>query len=139
MLYDIHELLRYLQRLADCDTWYSGVLQRFLLIQLNGENYCFYAKAKGLPVDFIDPVEGNFMLTEAAAVVDKGDKTNPNAQKVVEVIIKNARPELLQYYPVALYKGETVSAENKPANPKQFPEALTVELLQKHQKLVKGE
>ena len=96
-------------------------------------------KAKGLPVDFIDPVEGNFMLTEAAAVVDKGDKTNPNAQKVVEVIIKNARPELLQYYPVALYKGETVSAENKPANPKQFPEALTVELLQKHQKLVKGE
>ena len=96
-------------------------------------------KTKGLPVDFIDPVEGNFMLTEAAAVVDKGDKTNPNAQKVVEVIIKNARPELLQYYPVALYKGETVSAENKPANPKQFPEALTVELLQKHQKLVKGE
>lgn len=96
-------------------------------------------KAKGLPVDFIDPVEGNFMLTEAAAVVDKGDKTNPNAQKVVEVIIKNVRPELLQYYPVALYKGETVSAENKPANPKQFPEALTVELLQKHQKLVKGE
>lgn len=40
---------------------------------------------------------------------------------------------------MALYKGETVSAENKPANPKQFPEALTVELLQKHQKLVKGE
>jgi len=25
-------------------------------------------KAKGLPVDFIDPVEGNFMLTEAATM-----------------------------------------------------------------------
>ena len=30
MLYDIHELLRYLQRLADCDTWYSGVLTTIL-------------------------------------------------------------------------------------------------------------
>lgn len=96
-------------------------------------------KAKGLPIDYVDPAEGNYTLTEAAAVVDKGAKTNPNAQKVVEVIIKNARPELLQFYPVALYKGETVSAENKPANPKHFPEPLTVELLQKHQKLVKGE
>ena len=96
-------------------------------------------KAKGLPVDYVDPVEGNFTLVEAAAIVDKGDKTNPNAEKVVETIVKFGRTELLKYYPVALYKGETVSAENKPAYPKTFSEPLTVELLQKHQKLVKGE
>ena len=96
-------------------------------------------KAKGLPIDFVDPVEGNFTLVEAAAIIDKGDKTNPNAEKVVETIVKFGRTELLKYYPVALYKGETVSAENKPANPKTFSEPLTVELLQKHQKLVKGE
>ena len=96
-------------------------------------------KAKGLPIDYVDPVEGNFTLVEAAAVVDKGDKTNPNAEKVVETIVKFGRQELLKFYPVVLYKGETVSAENKPANPKTFSEPLTVELLQKHQKLVKGE
>ena len=53
--------------------------------------------------------------------------------------MKFGRQELLKFYPVALYKGETVSAENKPANPKTFSEPLTVKLLQKHQKLVKGE
>lgn len=96
-------------------------------------------KAKGLPIDYIDPVEGNFQLQEAVAVVDKGEKTNPNAQKMAETIIKHGRTELLKYYPVALYKGETVSAENKPANPKLYKEPLTVELLQAHQKLVKGQ
>ena len=96
-------------------------------------------KAKGLPIDYIDPTEGNFTLYEAAAVIDKGDKTNPNAQKVVETIVKFGRKDLLTYYPVALYKGENVTAENRPAHPAQFSEPLTVELLQKHQKLVKGE
>lgn len=96
-------------------------------------------KAKGLPIDYVDPTEGNFTLFEAAAVVNKGEKTNPNAQKVVETIVKFGRTELLKYYPVAIYKGETVDAADKPANPKQFSEPLTVELLQKHQKLVKGE
>ena len=96
-------------------------------------------KAKGLPIDYVDPTEGNFTLFEAAAVVDKGEKTNPNAQKVVETIVKFGRPELLKFYPVAIYKGEKVEAANKPAYPKSFSEPLTVELLEKHQKLVKGE
>ena len=96
-------------------------------------------KAKGLPIDFIDPKEGNFTLMEAAAVVNKGEKTNPNAQKVVQTIIQFGRTELLRNYPVALYPNEKVTADNQPANPKQFPEPLTVELLQKHQNLVKGQ
>lgn len=96
-------------------------------------------KAKGLPIDFIDPVEGNFQLMEAVAVVDKGAKTNANAQKMAETIIRHGRAELIKFYPVALYKGETVSAENKPAKPMLYKEPLTVELLQAHQKLVKGQ
>lgn len=96
-------------------------------------------KARGLPIDYVDPTEGNFTLLEAAAVVDKGDKTNPNAQKIVETIITKARPELIKYYPVALYKGETVEASQRPAYPKYYAEPLTVELLQKHQKMVKGQ
>lgn len=92
---------------------------------------------KGLPVDLIDPVEGNFTLLEAAAVVDKGEKTNPNARKVVETIITHSRSEMLRDYPVALYKGEAVASELKPARPRSYAEPLTVELLKKHQDLVK--
>ncbi len=94
-------------------------------------------KARGLPIDYIDPTEGNFQLQEAAAIIDKGAKINPNAQKVVDIIVKNGRAELLKFYPVALYEGETVSAENKPARPSFYKEPLTVELLVKHQKMVK--
>ena len=38
-------------------------------------------KADGLPIDFVDPAEGNFSLTESVAVVDKGDKTNDKAME----------------------------------------------------------
>lgn len=94
-------------------------------------------KQNGLPIDYVDPKEGNFTITEALAVVDKGSKTNPEAMKMAECIIKNAREELLVNYPVILYKGETVKPELVPGNPQQFTEPLTVELLKKHQELVK--
>lgn len=51
-------------------------------------------KADGLPIDYIDPTEGNFSLTESVAVVDKGDKSNPLAMEMAECIIKNGREEL---------------------------------------------
>lgn len=94
-------------------------------------------KAKGLPVDYVDPVEGNFMLTESIAVIDKNAAENEQAKKIAECILKNARPELLKIYPVALFEGEKVDDTNKPANPKVYKEPLTVELLQKHQDLIK--
>lgn len=96
-------------------------------------------KKKGLPVDVIDPKEGNFTLTEAVAVVDKGEKTNPDAMKAAEVIVKKARPELLKFYPFAIYPGEKVDQELVPAYPRAFKEKLTVELLKKHQEMVKDE
>jgi len=89
-------------------------------------------KAAGLPVDFVDPTEGNFTLTEALAVVDKGEDTNPLAMKMIQCIIENGRADLMTYYPVPLYKGETSDSSAVSAKSKIFPEPLTVELLEKH-------
>ena len=96
-------------------------------------------KKKGLPVDVIDPKEGNFTLTEALAVVDKGGKANPDAMKAAEIIVTKARPELLKSYPFAIYPGEAVDSELVPAYPRAFKEKLTIELLKKHQEMVKDE
>lgn len=92
-------------------------------------------KKSGLPVDFVDPPEGNFSLTESVAVVDKGDKTNDMAMKMAECIVKNGRSELIQYYPNPVYEGETANEENVSGYPKTFSEKLTVDLLKKHQEL----
>lgn len=92
-------------------------------------------KAEGLPIDYIDPTEGNFTLTESIAVVDKGEDTNPLAMEMAQCIVENAREGLLEYYPVALYEGETVSSENELGNAKKFAQPLTVELLEAHQAL----
>lgn len=96
------------------------------------------AKESGAPIDFIDPVEGNFSLTESVAVVKKDDDTTKLAMEMAEVIIKDARKELLTYYPVALYEGETVSDTNKPAHSMKYETPLTVELLKQHQEFFKS-
>lgn len=92
-------------------------------------------KEEGLPINYVDPTEGNFTLTESVAVVDKGEDTNPEAMKMAECIIKSGREELLETYPIALYEGETVDAANTSGNPKVFEEKLSVDLLKKHQEL----
>ena len=92
-------------------------------------------KEAGLPIDYVDPKEGNFTLTESVAVVDKGEKSNPKAMEMAECIIKNGRKALLDTYPIPLYEGETADESEKSGNPKTFPEKLTVDLLKKHQEL----
>lgn len=92
-------------------------------------------KNDGLPIDYIDPAEGNFSLTESVAVLNKGDNTKDLAMDMAECIIENARGELQETYPNALYEGEETNADNKSANPKVFPEPLTVDLLKQHQEL----
>lgn len=91
------------------------------------------AKEQGAPIDYIDPSEGNFSLTESIAVVKKDDKTTDLAMKMAEVIVKEGRKELINNYPVALYEGETISDIHKPAHTKKFEKPLTVELLKQHQ------
>lgn len=92
-------------------------------------------KNDGLPIDYIDPTEGNFSLTESVAVLNKGDNSKALAMDMAECIIENARGELQETYPNALYEGEETNADNKSANPKVFPEPLTVDLLKQHQEL----
>lgn len=96
------------------------------------------AKDSGLPIQYVDPTEGNFSYTESVAVVDKDDKKSELAMEMAETISKDAREELITHYPVALYKGETVADTNKPEHAKKFEKALTVELLQEHQDFFKA-
>lgn len=95
-------------------------------------------KKSGLPIDFVDPEEGNFSLTESAAVIDKGDKTNEMAMEMADCIINKGRAELIKTYPIPIYEGETADSENMSANPKIFEEALTVDVLKRHQELSEG-
>lgn len=90
-------------------------------------------KADGMPIDYVDPTEGNFSLTESVAVLDKGDKTNPLAMEMAQCIIENGREELIQSYPNPLYEGETADPANQSAYPSVFDEPLTFELFQAHQ------
>lgn len=92
-------------------------------------------KQKGLPVDYIDPTEGSFSLTESVAVIDKGDKTKELAMEMAECMVSKGRTELIKEYPIPLYEGETAGSEGRPENPQIFAEPLTVELLKKHQEL----
>ena len=92
-------------------------------------------KAEGLPIDHVDPTEGNFTLTESLAVVDKDNETKALAMEMVQCILENGRTELMKYYPVPLYEGEKADADAISGNSKVFPEALTVELLEKHRTL----
>lgn len=93
------------------------------------------AKEEGLPIDFVDPTEGNFSLTESVAVLDKGDKSNPLAMEIAKCIIEKGRKGLQKYYPNPLYNGESTDAKNKSANPKIFKEPLTFELYKHHQEI----
>lgn len=92
-------------------------------------------KKAGLPIDFVDPAEGNFTLTESVAVINKGKKYNPLAMEMAKCIIEKGRKDIIKDYPVVLYEGEEVDAENRATNAKVFAESLTTELLKKHQAL----
>lgn len=96
-------------------------------------------KISGKPIEYIDPIEGNYTLKEALAVVkNKDEDTTKLAMKMAEVIINKGRKELIKYYPVALYEGETVDSVNKPTNSKNFDKPLTVDLLKEHQEFFKS-
>lgn len=91
-------------------------------------------KKNGLPIDFVDPTEGNFALTESVAVINKKNY-NPLAMEITECIIKNARSDIIKDYPVVLYEGESVEAENIAGNSRTFSKTLTTDLLREHQEL----
>lgn len=94
-------------------------------------------KKEGLPIDYVDPTEGNYTLTESLAVVDHGTAGTDKAMEMLRCIIEKGRPALMEYYPIALYKNETPDENAISENSKVFPEPLTVDLLQKHIELSK--
>ncbi|MGI6556784.1 MAG: extracellular solute-binding protein [Pseudoramibacter sp.] len=92
-------------------------------------------KENGLPIDYVDPTEGNYTLTESLAVVKHSDKKKvAKAQKMVKTIIQKGRSDLMKTYPMPLYKGEKEDA-NGSKNSKVYPKKMTVNLLKKHIKL----
>lgn len=93
-------------------------------------NQAVQAQVDGLPIDVIDPEEGNYTLVESVSVIDK--ENNEEAEKVAKIIAEKARETLLKEYPVVLYEGESIDAAHE-ADFKQYKEKLTVELLEKHQ------
>ncbi|OBS62644.1 ABC transporter substrate-binding protein [Enterococcus mundtii] len=93
-------------------------------------------KKEGLPIDFVEPSEGTYALTESLAVIDKGEDTNPLAEEMLNVILKEGRADLLQFYPSKLYETDDLAGVETAKNQKVFPEALTPDLLKKHASLV---
>lgn len=95
----------------------------------------------------------NAMVTVSAVIFLAGARTMVITTKIKElqyfnkyneifvlsllILLTNliGREELQSYYPNALYNGEETDAANQSANPKVFPEKLTVDLLEKHQQL----
>lgn len=89
---------------------------------------------KDLPIEVVDPIEGNFSLTESIAVIKK-DTLNKTAMAMARCIMENARKGILRTYPTALYEGEEVDEKYASKYPKVFKMPLTVELLEEHQAL----
>ena len=86
-------------------------------------------------MDYVDPQEGNFSLTESVAVLDRETPRKKLAMEMAQCIIEKGRTKLQKTYPLAVYEGEVQDAANQSAYPKVFPEPLTVDLLEQHQKL----
>ncbi len=90
-------------------------------------------KEDGLPIDYIDPIEGNYQLPESIAVIDKeDDKKEKLAMDIAKCIVENSREEILNKYQTVLYEGEKIDLTIAAKYPKEYKEKLTMSLLEKH-------
>lgn len=93
-------------------------------------------KAEKKPIEFVDPEEGTYYLTENLAILNKGNEEKEKVCKeMADVILKEARKEIIKFYPNAVYEGENEDESIKAKNVKKYPEKLTVDLLKEHQDL----
>ncbi|OON98644.1 MAG: ABC transporter substrate-binding protein [Epulopiscium sp. Nele67-Bin004] len=87
----------------------------------------------GLPVGYVDPIEGNYQLTESLAVVKKGNsETEELAKEMLYCIIENTRDDILDIYQTLLYEGETLNGITSALYPREYKDTLTVDLLAEH-------
>ena len=90
-------------------------------------------KKDKLPIDYIDPIEGNFQLVESIAIVDKEDDEKEKlAKEMAKCIVQNARKDIVDTYQNVLYEGESIDSETAAKYPKTYKEKLTVKLLEEH-------
>lgn len=90
-------------------------------------------KEDGLPIDYIDPIEGNYQLSESIAVINKNDDEKEKlAKDMAKCIVENSREEILNRYQTVLYEGEKIDLSKAAKYPKEYKEKLTVSLLEKH-------
>ena len=76
-------------------------------------------KKDGLPVDYVDPKEGNFSLTESVAVIDKKE-ANPLAMEMAQCIVEKGRSELIRTYPNPIYEARRQTLKICPPTQKYF-------------------
>ena len=93
-------------------------------------------RAKGLPIGWTDPEEGTFSMVESAVALDKGADTRAGAAAFARALVECSRPKILEAYPTPLYQGERVPKELRPPRPQHYPEPLTLELLERHKRLL---
>lgn len=93
-------------------------------------------RAKGLPIGWTDPEEGTFSMVESAVALDKGADTRAGAAAFARALVECSRPKILEAYPTPLYHGERVPDELRPPRPQRYPEPLTLELLERHKRLL---
>lgn len=90
-------------------------------------------KKDNLPIDYIDPVEGNYQLPESIAIVNKEDDEKEKlAREMAKCIVENSREEILSTYQTMLYKGEKIDLSIAAKYPKEYKEKLTLDLLERH-------
>lgn len=93
-------------------------------------------KQDGKPIEFVDPEEGTYYLTEDLAIIDKGDEEKEEScKKMADIILKEARKDIIKLYPNAVYEGEEDFEDIKAEDVRKYPEELTVDLLKDHQDL----
>lgn len=88
-------------------------------------------KESGLPIDFVDPKEGNFVLQESLAIVNHGE--NQKAESMAKLLLSKGREGIIEIYPTPLYEEEV--KEGNDQNMKMYDEKLNTTLLEKHKKL----
>ncbi|MGL6064472.1 MAG: extracellular solute-binding protein [Fusobacteriaceae bacterium] len=91
-------------------------------------------KEQGIPVEIIDPKEGNYTITESVALIND----NPHSRKVLEIITsKEVHEKILLVNAFKIYE-EDVVPTNSTMNPKIFSKHLTENLLNEHIKIFKN-
>lgn len=90
-------------------------------------------KKQGVPMEIVDPKEGNYVITESFALVND----TPQAKKVLEIITSEpVHKEILLINTSKIYETDNIPADPT-MNPRFFSKPLTKDLLDEHIRIFK--